>query len=103
MKFAAPSAILCLAFAVVPAANAGEFHRHTTIYGPAGMSTGYTDRTCYNGMCTYDHQATGPNGYSVSRSATTTEVAPGVYERNVTRTGPRGATANRSSAIIVNR
>lgn len=102
MKFVAATAILCLAFAAAPSAQARELHRQVTVYGPAGVATGYTNRSCDNGVCTYDHQVTGPSGNSASRSATTTEVAPGVYERNATMTGPRGASATRSSTVIVN-
>jgi hypothetical protein len=82
---------------------AGEFHRHTTIYGPAGVTTGYTDRVCYDITCTYNHQVTGPYGNSMSRTATTTEVAPDVYSRSATVTGPRGASATRSSTLTINR
>lgn len=103
MKFVAATAVLCVALAAIPSAQAGELHRHTTVYGPAGTTTGYTNRACYNGVCTYDHQVTGPYGYSVSKSAITTEVAPGVYERDATITGPRGESVNRLSTITVNR
>jgi hypothetical protein len=103
MKFIAATAVLCLSLAAIPSAHARELHRHTTIYGPAGITTGYSDRACYNGVCTYDHQVTGPYGYSVGKTATTTEVAAGVYERDATVTGPRGASVNRFSTISVNR
>lgn len=103
MKFVAATAVLCFALAAVPGAQAGELHRQATVYGPAGITTGYTDLVCYDGVCTYDHEVTGAYGYSVKRSATTTEVSSGVYEREATVTGPRGASATRSSTITVNR
>lgn len=103
MKFVAATTVLCFALAVVPGAQAGELHRHTSVYGPAGTTTAYTDLVCYDGVCVYDHEVTGPYGYSVSKSATTTEMASGVYERDATLTGPRGASVTRSSTITVNR
>jgi len=103
MKLVAAAAVICLALAAIPGAQAGEIHRYTTVYGPAGVATGYTNRVCYNGVCTYDHQVTGSYGNSVSKTATTTEVGPGVYERDATVTGPRGASVNRRSTVTINR
>jgi hypothetical protein len=101
MKLVAAAAALTVALMIATSAQAFEFHRSTIVQGPNGTTTGYTHRTCYNGVCQYDHQVTGPAGYSVNKAATVTQVAPGVYERDVTISGPKGDTYNRHSTITV--
>lgn len=103
MKFVAVTAILCVALAAVASAQVGEIHRQTIAYGPAGITTGYSNQACYNTACAYHRQATGRYGYSAGKSATTAEAAPGVYERDATVTGPHGVSAIRSSTITVHR
>lgn len=102
-KLLAAGATLALALLGTTAAQAGQFHRQTTIYGPAGVTTGSTDRVCYDYTCTLERQITGPYGYSAGRSASTTQVEPGVYERDVLIYGPYGGTVSRGSTITVNR
>ena len=106
-KFAtAALAIALVSVAGAGAAQAGERSRTTVVYGPHGVTTAQTSRECtYDvyGTCTYGRTVTGAYGYQVNRSATTTQTAPGVYERNATVTGPYGGTASRSSTLTINR
>ncbi|MCB1518348.1 MAG: hypothetical protein KDJ19_12120 [Hyphomicrobiaceae bacterium] len=102
MKSLLALATLSLALAVAPGAQAFETHRNAVIYGPAGgVSTVDADRVCYDGVCTYDYLLTGPEGYTLQSNATTMQVAPGSYERNVQTTGPRGYSANRTSTLTI--
>ena len=95
--------IPALFIAAAPAAQAGEIYRAVTVYGPAGITTGETYRACDAEGCQLVRQITGPEGQSVSKTATVTEIAGNVYEREVTVTGPSGGTATRSSLVVIAR
>jgi len=103
MKLIIAAATLATALVAASAAQAGQVNRNVTVYGPHGVSTHSGQRVCYDGVCTYAGSTTGAYGHTTSRSATTTQIDDGVYQRSVTGVGPHGGVWSRSGTVTVSR
>ena len=89
---------------LIGSSNAGEVSRSGTIVGPNGGETTYErTRSCNDGHCTFNSQATGPNGGNWNRSGTADRLAPGEWGYTRQTTGPRGRSWKRSGKVYFSR
>ncbi|MEM6460549.1 MAG: hypothetical protein AAF724_01390 [Pseudomonadota bacterium] len=89
---------------LIGSANAGEVTRYGTVIGPYGGKTTYNQsRSCFDGRCALNGQATGPNGGVWTRSGSAYRVAHGQWNYTRQGTGPRGRSWNRSGSVTFSR
>ncbi len=99
MNFPILSALLVGAFSLASISEAAAWTRSGTVTTRRGTYDGQFSGGCAGGTCSRSATITGPNGRTVSRTASITHSGPWTYNYTRTTTGPNGNSITRSGSV----